>query len=91
MEQGGTKEYNHNSENQNFEKSSHADRDEDSKRLIDEESGSQCNSNPNGTNTTHTVFLIVNASLASGLLNFPKSYDNAGGIVVAFFVQLALL
>ena len=28
--------------------------------------------NPDGTNTLYTVFLIVNAALGAGLLNFPK-------------------
>ena len=37
------------------------------------------------------MFLIVNAALGAGLLNFPKSYDDAGGIMVAFLVQLTLL
>ena len=91
MEQGYTNEDNHNSENQSFQESSYADGDEDSLRLIAEGIESQFIDNPNGTNTAYTVFLIVNAALGAGLLNFPKSYDDAGGILVAFFVQLALL
>merc|ERR1719322_690665 len=91
MEQGYTNEDNHNSENQSFQESSLADGDDDSLRLIAEGIESQYNYNPNGTNTAYTVFLIVNAALGAGLLNFPKSYDDAGGILVAFFVQLALL
>lgn len=91
MEHGYTNEDNQNSENQSFQESSLGDGDEDSLRLIAEGIESQYNYNPNGTNTAYTVFLIVNAALGAGLLNFPKSYDDAGGIVVAFMVQLALL
>ena len=49
------------------------------------------NSHPSGTNVMYTVFLIVNAALGAGLLNFPKSIDEAGGILVATAVQLVLL
>lgn len=38
-----------------------------------------------------TIFLIVNASLGAGLLNFPKAFDEAGGIEVALAVQLILV
>ena len=44
-----------------------------------------------GTSDLFTVFLIVNAALGAGLLNFPKAFDEAGGITVAILVQLALL
>ena len=44
-----------------------------------------------GTNIIYTIFLIVNAALGAGLLNFPKSVDEAGGIVVTTVVQLVLL
>ena len=47
--------------------------------------------NPSGTNTLYTVILIVNAALGAGLLNFPKAFDNAGGLVVAISVQIFLL
>ncbi len=47
--------------------------------------------NPNGTNDLYTVVLIVNAALGAGLLNFPKAFDAAGGLVVAITVQLTLL
>ena len=75
MEHGYTNEDNQNSENQSFQESSLGDGDEDSLRLIAEGIESQYNYNPNGTNTAYTVFLIVNAALGAGLLNFPKSYD----------------
>ena len=47
--------------------------------------------NPGGTNTLYTVFLIVNAALGAGLLNFPKAFDEAGGIGVATAVQGVLM
>ena len=74
-----------------FQESSIGEGDDDSLRLIAENLESQYSYNPDGTNTAYTVFLIVNAALGAGLLNFPKSYDDAGGIVVAFVVQMVLL
>jgi len=47
--------------------------------------------NPDGTNNLFTIFLIVNAALGAGLLNFPKAFDAAGGIGVAICVQLVLI
>ena len=47
--------------------------------------------NPSGTNTLFTVFLIVNAALGAGLLNFPKAFDKAGGVGVGLSVQAILL
>lgn len=78
-------------ENDSIPESFDGDGDEDSLRLIAEGLESQNTHNPNGTNIAYTVFLITNAALGAGLLNFPKSYDDAGGILVAFFVQLVLL
>lgn len=34
------------------------------------------------------VFLIVNAALGAGLLNFAKAFDNAGGILVSTVIHL---
>lgn len=47
--------------------------------------------NPDGTNTLYTVFLIVNAALGAGLLNFPMAFHEAGGIAVAASVQAFLI
>ena len=47
--------------------------------------------NPGGTSLLPTIFLIVNAALGAGLLNFPKAFDDAGGVVVAVAVQAILL
>lgn len=33
------------------------------------------------------VFLIVNAALGAGLLNFSKAFDNAGGILISTIIQ----
>jgi len=34
------------------------------------------------------VFLIVNAALGAGLLNFAKAFDNAGGILYSSLIQI---
>jgi hypothetical protein len=44
--------------------------------------------NNNGISWYFAVFLIVNAALGAGVLNFGKAYDNAGGIVISSIVQL---
>eukprot|EP00092_Neocalanus_flemingeri_P002067 GFUD01002206.1.p1 GENE.GFUD01002206.1~~GFUD01002206.1.p1 ORF type:complete len:526 (-),score=56.45 GFUD01002206.1:45-1622(-) len=44
-----------------------------------------------GTSTLGTIFLIVNAALGAGLLNLPKAFDQAGGVVTAVLVQAMLL
>lgn len=43
------------------------------------------------TSTLGTIFLIINAALGAGLLNFPKAFDTAGGVLVAVMVQAVLL
>ena len=43
------------------------------------------------TSTIGTVFLIVNAALGAGLLNLPKAFDEAGGVLTAVVVQASLL
>lgn len=49
--------------------------------------------NRGGGSTTWygAVFLVVNAALGAGLLNFPSTYHQAGGIYVAIMVQLVLM
>ena len=37
------------------------------------------------------VFLIVNAALGAGLLNFAKAFDSAGGILYSSIIHLILL
>ena len=43
------------------------------------------------TSTLGAIFLIINAALGAGLLNFPKAFDTAGGVLVAVMVQAVLL
>lgn len=45
----------------------------------------------NGISWYFAVFLIVNAALGAGILNFGKAYDNAGGIVISTIMQSLLL
>ena len=54
---------------------------------------SQQSSSPSteGTSTLGSIFLIVNAALGAGLLNFPKAFDLAGGVLTAVLVQATLL
>jgi len=40
-----------------------------------------------GTSWYASVFLVVNAGLGAGLLNFPAEYHECGGIVVAVSIQ----
>ncbi|XP_076665681.1 sodium-coupled neutral amino acid transporter 7 isoform X2 [Andrena cerasifolii] len=44
-----------------------------------------------GTGALSTIFLIVNATLGAGLLNFPQAFDRAGGIATSVITQLVLL
>ncbi|XP_066594560.1 sodium-coupled neutral amino acid transporter 7-like isoform X2 [Prorops nasuta] len=44
-----------------------------------------------GTSILGTVFLIVNATLGAGVLNFPQAFDNAGGIATSIITQLGFL
>ncbi|XP_043268740.1 putative sodium-coupled neutral amino acid transporter 7 isoform X1 [Venturia canescens] len=44
-----------------------------------------------GTTMIGTIFLIINATLGAGLLNFPQAFDKAGGIAAASMVQLIFL
>ena len=64
---------------------------DDGTLLIPERSEIQSKYNPNGTNTIYTVFLIVNGTLGGALLNFPKAFDDGGGIVAACIVQFIVL
>ncbi|XP_047367570.1 putative sodium-coupled neutral amino acid transporter 7 [Vespa velutina] len=44
-----------------------------------------------GSSILGTIFLIVNATLGAGLLNFPQAFDKAGGIVTSITIQLGFL
>jgi hypothetical protein len=41
-----------------------------------------------GSSWFASAFLVVNAALGAGLLNFPAAYDQSGGLVVAIGIQL---
>ena len=40
-----------------------------------------------GSSWFASIFLVVNAALGAGLLNFPAAYHEAGGIVIAMTIQ----
>lgn len=44
--------------------------------------------NSRGITWYFAVFLIVNAALGAGLLNFAKAFDNAGGILISTIIHL---
>ena len=50
--------------------------------------GSHAATNNRGVSWIFAVFLIVNAALGAGLLNFGKSFDAAGGILISSLVQI---
>lgn len=67
---------------------SHASsRDEQSTGHEDSNHSDNTNNNQ-GISWYFAVFLIVNAALGAGLLNFSKAFDNAGGILVSTIVHL---
>ncbi|OXU21635.1 hypothetical protein TSAR_013601 [Trichomalopsis sarcophagae] len=44
-----------------------------------------------GTGSLGTIFLMVNATLGAGLLNFPEAFDKSGGVATAIIAQLFFL
>lgn len=44
-----------------------------------------------GSSWYASVFLVVNAALGAGLLNFPQAYHQAGGVLVAILIQALFL
>jgi hypothetical protein len=71
-------DYYHNTTNEN-----------ENQHLLDTESNRQQNNQ--GISWYFAVFLIVNAALGAGLLNFGKAFDNAGGILVSSIIHLVNL
>ena len=64
----------------------------DHNHLLSSSSAATTESNTDGsTSTLGAIFLIINAALGAGLLNFPKAFDTAGGVLVAVMVQAVLL
>ncbi|XP_018431130.1 PREDICTED: putative sodium-coupled neutral amino acid transporter 7 [Nanorana parkeri] len=46
---------------------------------------------PGGTSAIGAVFIVVNAALGAGLLNFPAAFSAAGGVTAGIVLQLVLL
>nr|XP_014354445.1 PREDICTED: putative sodium-coupled neutral amino acid transporter 7 [Latimeria chalumnae] len=44
-----------------------------------------------GTSAFRSVFIMVNAALGAGLLNFPAAFNTAGGVAAEITVQMCLL
>ncbi|XP_058802207.1 sodium-coupled neutral amino acid transporter 7-like [Phymastichus coffea] len=44
-----------------------------------------------GTGSWGTIFLMINATLGAGLLNFPEAFDKSGGVATAIIAQLFFL
>jgi len=63
----------------------------DTEELIPPLSARERGASEGDTSTLGAVFLIVNAALGAGLLNFPEAFDKAGGVVTAVVVQAVLL
>ncbi|KAK3086516.1 hypothetical protein FSP39_019509 [Pinctada imbricata] len=49
------------------------------------------NQHQRGSSWYASVFLVVNAALGAGLLNFPDAYQQAGGVLVAVVIQAIML
>ncbi|XP_026277621.1 putative sodium-coupled neutral amino acid transporter 7 [Frankliniella occidentalis] len=47
--------------------------------------------NSPGSGRLSAIFLVINAALGAGLLNFPQAFDQAGGILTALTVQAVLI
>jgi sodium-coupled neutral amino acid transporter 7/8 len=62
--------------------------DEKTSLLTNNKSTKRNNNNNQGISWYFAVFLIVNAALGAGLLNFAKAFDNAGGILAATLIHL---
>lgn len=41
-----------------------------------------------GVSPTGAVFIVVNAALGAGLLNFPAAFNMAGGVTAGFVLQM---
>uniref|UniRef100_F7FA13 Sodium-coupled neutral amino acid transporter 7 n=1 Tax=Ornithorhynchus anatinus TaxID=9258 RepID=F7FA13_ORNAN len=46
---------------------------------------------PRSTSTLGAVFIVVNACLGAGLLNFPAAFSTAGGVAAGVALQIAML
>ncbi|XP_008549124.1 sodium-coupled neutral amino acid transporter 7 [Microplitis demolitor] len=64
---------------------------DDSVEVPFENSSTRSHLNPQGTTVIGTIFLLLNATLGAGLLNFPLAFDRSGGVISAIIVQLSFL
>lgn len=53
--------------------------------------GSQSQPSGGGTSTMAAVFIVVNAALGAGLLNFPAAFNMAGGVTAGLVMQMFML
>uniref|UniRef100_A0AAZ3RMH7 Sodium-coupled neutral amino acid transporter 7 n=1 Tax=Oncorhynchus tshawytscha TaxID=74940 RepID=A0AAZ3RMH7_ONCTS len=44
-----------------------------------------------GVSATAAVFIVVNAALGAGLLNFPAAFNMAGGVIAGVVLQMSML
>ncbi|KAG9266504.1 putative sodium-coupled neutral amino acid transporter 7 [Astyanax mexicanus] len=52
---------------------------------------SQSQQSRGGTSTLAAVFIVVNAALGAGLLNFPAAFNMAGGVTAGVVLQMCML
>ncbi|XP_063046599.1 sodium-coupled neutral amino acid transporter 7 [Engraulis encrasicolus] len=52
---------------------------------------SQSASSRGGTSAIAAIFIVVNAALGAGLLNFPAAFNMAGGITAGLILQMVML
>jgi sodium-coupled neutral amino acid transporter 7/8 len=60
----------------------------DSEVVVSSRSYNTGSNGEGGTSVLGAVFLIVNAALGAGLLNFPQAYGQAGGVLTAMSIQV---
>ncbi|MBN3309793.1 sodium-coupled neutral amino acid transporter 7 [Amia ocellicauda] len=55
------------------------------------ETGPQGKEREGGTSALAAVFIVVNAALGAGLLNFPAAFNTAGGVTSGIVLQMCML
>nr|XP_006641522.1 PREDICTED: putative sodium-coupled neutral amino acid transporter 7 [Lepisosteus oculatus] len=55
------------------------------------EAGSPARERQGGTSAVGAVFIVVNAALGAGLLNFPAAFNTAGGVTSGIVLQMCML
>lgn len=46
---------------------------------------------PSGTSAFAAIFIVVNAAMGAGLLNFPNAYGEAGGLWQGLLMQAVII